>query len=121
MGGMNALGAGLLNFASAGITILFGVAFVVVGLGAVRRVHGGAGLALAGAGALTAFASLVRLVLSFALSYFGFGTLFTLLQVLTTGMHVLAAVLVPVSIFLLANAVKQGAGQAQPGAPRMHD
>jgi len=119
MGGMS-IGASLLGLASAGVTILFGVALVVVGLGAVRRVHGVAGMCLAGAGGLTALASLMRMILNFALSFMGFGTLYTLTSVLLTGMHMLAAVLIPVSIFLLANAIKQGAGQVQAQGPRIH-
>jgi hypothetical protein len=118
MGGMSGLGASLLGFASSGAMILFGVTLVAVGLGTVRRTNGPAGMCLAGAGALAAFAALVRLILSFALSFMGFGTLYTLTSVLTTGMNLIAAVLVPVSIFLLANAIKQGAGQTQ--GPRIH-
>ncbi|MDI3289809.1 hypothetical protein [Polyangium sp. 15x6] len=112
----------LLSLASAGVLTLLGVALVAVGLGTVKKVHDLAGFCLAGAGGLMTVASILRQLLSFALSFAGMrvGTMFTLTQVLTTGMQVLAAVLLPVSIFLLANAVKQGAGQIQAQGPRIH-
>ncbi|MDC3954586.1 hypothetical protein [Polyangium jinanense] len=119
---MSGLGMSLLGLASAGVLTLLGVALVVVGLGTVKKVHDLAGFCLAGAGGLMTVASVLRQLMSFALSFagMGFGTLFTLSQILTMGMHILAAVLLPVSIFLLANAVKQGAGQVQAQGPRIH-
>ncbi|MDI1431953.1 MULTISPECIES: hypothetical protein [Polyangium] len=119
---MSGVGAGLLSLASVAVLTLLGVGLVTVGLGTVKKVHGPAGFCLAGAGALIAFASILRQLLSFALSFAGMrlGTMFTLTQVLTMGMHVLAAVLLPVSIFLLATAIKQGAGQIQTQGTRIH-
>lgn len=122
MGGMSGIGAGLLGLLSVGVLTLLGVGLVSVGLGTVKKVHAPAGFCLAGAGALIAVASILRQLSSFALSVAGmrFGTMFTLTQVLTTGMHVLAGVLLPVSIFLLATAIKQGAGQIQAQGQRIH-
>jgi hypothetical protein len=116
MGGIG----GLLGIASMGVLAVLGVGLIVVGLGTVKRVHALAGFALAGAGGLMAFAAVVRQIMSFALSFTGIGTLYTLSTLFTTGMHILAAVLLPVSIFLLTNAVKQGGGQVPPGGPRIH-
>ncbi len=121
MGGLNgAFGGTLMSLFSTGVLTLFGVGLVVVGLSNVRRVSSTAGLCLAGAGGLLAFGAVVRQVVNFALSFggMGLGTLFTLSQVFTTGMQLLGIVLVPVSIFLLANAVKQGSGPGQ--GPRLH-
>ncbi|MDC0749484.1 hypothetical protein [Polyangium mundeleinium] len=119
---MSGIGAGLLGLLSVGVLTLLGVGLVAVGLGTVKKVHAPAGFCLAGAGALIAFASILRQLLNFAFRFsgMGLGTMFTLTQVLTTGMHVLAAVLLPVSIFLLATAIKQGAGQIQAQGPRIH-
>ncbi|MDI1443248.1 hypothetical protein [Polyangium sp. 6x1] len=120
MGGLSGLGMGLLGMASSGVLTLLGVALVAVGLGTVKKTHAAAGYCLAGAGAIMSFASVLRQLVNFSLSFAGagLGTLYTLSQVLTTLMHIVAGVLLPVSIFLLANAVKQGAGQTQ--GPRIH-
>ncbi|MDI1477047.1 hypothetical protein QHF84_10570 [Polyangium sp. y55x31] len=122
MGGVSGIGASLLGLANTGVLTLLGVALVVVGLGTVKKTHAAAGFCLAGSGALMAFGSVLRGILNFALSFAGggLGTLYTLSHVLTTLMNLLAAVLLPVSIFLLANAVKQGAGQSQAQGPRIH-
>jgi len=112
MGGM--FGSQLLGLASSAISILLGVILIVVGLTQVRRASPLGGLCLAGAGALNAFGTLVSQVVHFTLSLTGFGegmTVLTATQLLTSLLHVVAAVLVPVGIFMIAGDVKRGSAQ----------
>lgn len=98
----------IMSLASSGITLLLSVGLAVVGLVYVRRVNLMAGLCFAGAGALGAFASIIRRIVSLAASFFGSTAIFTASQILTTLVTALAGVLLPLGIFLLANAIKQG-------------
>ena len=98
-----------LGLASGGLTVLLGVGMIVVGLVYVRRADTMAGLCFAGAGALSAFAGVLRQAVALVFT-FSFGpTLYMIVQVFATGLSILGGILVPVGIFLLANAVKRRA------------
>jgi hypothetical protein len=97
----------LLSFASSGLATLLSLGLVVVGLVHVRRANPIAGLLLAGAGALGAFGSLIRRLVSLAFSFTSGTPLFTISQILTTGLSILSGLLIPVAIFMLANSIKQ--------------
>ena len=102
---------GLLSTFSSGIATLFGVGLVVVGLVYVRRVSAIAGFCMAGAGALGAFQAVIRRIVGFLFSFGGGTTIYTASQIFTTLISIVAGLLVPVSIFLLANAIKQAPRQ----------
>lgn len=97
----------LLGFATSGLGLLLSVGLLVVGLVYVRRVSAIAGLCLVGAGALGAFGSLIRRLVGIAFSFIGGTSLYTVSQILTTGLSIVAGLLIPVAIFLLANTIKQ--------------
>ena len=98
---------GLYGMASGVLGTLLNVALVAVGLVHVRRVNTTAGLCFAGAGALGAVASLIQRISSFAISFLGNMSIHTIVQLFTTSLGLLGAALIPVGIFLLANAIKQ--------------
>jgi hypothetical protein len=100
---------GILNTASTGLATLLNVGLAVVGLVYVRRVNTMAGLLMAGAGALGAFASIIRRLVGLVASFFGGTAVFTASQIFTTLLSIAAGVLLPLAIFLLANSIKQGA------------
>ena len=102
----------IMSMASSGIALLLSIGLAVVGLVYVRRVNLMAGLCLAGAGALGAFASIIRRFVSLAATFFGGTAIFSASQIFTTLLTSLAGVLIPVAIFLLANAIKQGPRQS---------
>jgi hypothetical protein len=102
----------LLGLASSGLATLLSIGLAVVGLAYVRRVNTMAGLCMAGAGLLGAMGSVIRRIVSFAMSFIGGMTLLTISQIFTTLLSLLASALIPLAIFLLANAVKQGTRQA---------
>ena len=99
---------GILGLASSGIALLLSVGLAVVGLIYVRRADPMAGLCLAGAGALGAFASTIRRIVSLVANFVGGTAIFTVSQLFTTLITCLAGVLIPLAIFLLANAIKKG-------------
>ncbi len=99
----------ILGMASSGIALLLSVGLAVVGLVYVRPVNSMAGYCLAGAGALGAFASIIRRIVSVAANFFlGVPSIFTASQLFTTLVTSLAGVLIPLAIFLLASSIKQG-------------
>ncbi len=98
----------IMTFASTGMGLLLSVGLAVVGLVYVRRVNMMAGLCFAGAGALGAFSSIIRRIVSVIANFVGGTAIFTASQFLTTLLTVLAGALIPLGIFLLANSIKQG-------------
>ena len=101
----------ILSLASSGVAFLFSIGLAVVGLVYVRRVNLMAGFCLAGAGALGAFASIIRRIVTLVATFFGGTAIFTISQIFTTLVTALAGLLIPLAIFLLANSVKQGSRQ----------
>lgn len=97
----------LLNFASGGLATLLSIGVAVVGLVHVRRVHTLAGLCFAGAGLFGALGSVIRRFSSLASSFVGGTIVYTVSQIFTTLLAIVAGALLPLGIFLLANAVKQ--------------
>jgi len=97
----------LLAFATSGLGMLLSVGLAVIGLVYVRRVNAIAGLCLVGAGALGALGSIIRRLVGLVFSFLGGTPLYTLSQILTTGLSIVAGLLIPVAIFLLANTIKQ--------------
>jgi hypothetical protein len=99
----------LLGFASSALATLLSVGLAVVGLVYVRRANSMAGICLAGAGALGAFASIIRRIVALVANFVGGTAIFTLSHIFTSLLTILASLLIPLSIFLLANAIKQNA------------
>lgn len=102
----------LVDFAAMGLLTLLSLGILLVGLVYVRRVNVMAGLCMAGAGGLGALGAVIRRIMSLAINIGGGGyMLLTLSQIFTTLLAIVASALLPVAIFLLANAVKQGTRQ----------
>lgn len=97
----------LLSFATSGLSTLLSVGLAVVGLVYVRRVHALASICFVASGALGAFGSVIRRLVSLAFSFTRGTPIFTISQVLTSLLSVLAGALIPVAIFLLATAIKE--------------
>jgi hypothetical protein len=87
--------------------MLLSIGLAVVGLAYVRKVNTMAGLCFAGAGALGALGSIIQRVASVATSLAHNTTILTISQVFTSLLSMLAGLLIPLGIFMLANAVKQ--------------
>ena len=103
----NDIALNLLNLAGGGLATLLNVGLLVIGLIHVRRVHTFAGLCFAGAGAVGALSSLLRRLGGVATSIVGNSIIYTISQILASLLAIAGALLIPVGIFLLANALKQ--------------
>lgn len=99
----------ILGVASTGLTTLLSIGLAVVGIAYVRQVNTMAGLCFVGAGALSAFGSVIQRFASLATSFAHNTTILTISHIFTALLSMLAGLLVPIGIFLLASAIKQNA------------
>ncbi len=95
------------RFATTTLIALVSVGLVVAGIVYIRRVSRAAALCLVGAGALNLIAIVVRTLINAMVEGTGTTNISTATRILTMFSSILAVMLLPLAIFLLANAIKQ--------------